>query len=104
MVEYIGNEQVYKPKPHGNSKHSTAEYCRTAPSVLNEIENTGNSVSGTYTKLVQQCSNPKQQGVLNPQNREEVQNVQKHINAKQHISHDDIYNLYVLALELDDFI
>ena len=41
---------------------------------------------------------------MNPRNREQIKNAQKQIKAKQCISRDDIYNLYVLALELDDFI
>ena len=30
--------------------------------------------------------------------------MQKRIRSKEHISRDDIYNLYSLALELDNFI
>ena len=108
VIEYIGNETVYKPRPHGNAKnHMDSEYWRTAPSVMNEINNkltSGSSVSSTYTSLVKECNEPKSQGVLNPRNREQVRNAQKQILAKQQISRDDIYNLYALALEIDDFI
>ena len=87
MIEYIGNETVYKPRPHGNAKnHMDSEYRRTAPSVMNEINNkltSGSSVSSTYTSLVKECNKPKSQGVLNPRNREQVRNAQKQILAKQ---------------------
>ena len=99
VIEYIGNEKVYKPQPHGNAKDKTgSEYCRTAPSVLKQINDkltSGSSVSNTYTKLVRECNEPKIQGVMNPRNREQVKNAQKQIKAKQCTSRDDIYNLCV---------
>ena len=108
LIEYIGNEKVYKPRPWGNAKDKTAgEYHRTKQSVIKKINDnlsTGCSVSCTYTKLVRECSESDVQGVLNPRNREQVKNLQKQINAKKCISRDDMYNWYALALELDDFI
>ena len=73
VIEYIGNETVYKPRPHGNSKEksSNIEYCRTAPSVMTEIQNklnSGASVSGTYKEMVTKCNTSSVQGVLNPRN------------------------------------
>ena len=79
VIEYIGNEAVYKPRPHGNTKdNSASEFCRTAPSVINKMNNElkcGKSVSNTYTKLVRECNEPKVQGILNPRNRQQVKNV-----------------------------
>ena len=84
-----------------------SEYQRTTPSVLKEINEqlkSGSSVSSTYTNLVRECNQSNVQGILNPRNREQVRNAQKQIIARQQISRDDIYSLYALALELDDFI
>ena len=48
LTEYIGDETVYKPRPHGNTKgKSDQEFRRTAPSVMKEISDnliSGNSV------------------------------------------------------------
>ena len=86
-MEFIGNENVYKPRVHGNTKHKTnSEYCRTAPLVMKEINKkleSGASVSNTYTSLVQKCNTSNVQGVLNARNREQVINVQKQILRKQ---------------------
>ena len=72
LIEYIGDETVYKPRPHGNNKDkSDQEFWRTAPSVMKEIsENliSGNSVSSTYSKLIRKHNEPKTQGVMNPRN------------------------------------
>ena len=107
LIQYIGNENVYKPRVHGNTKHNTnSEYIRTAPSIIKEIGKkleSGTSVSNTYTSMVQKCNKSSVQGVLNPRNREQVRNIQKQILRNQRISMDDIYNLYALALELDNF-
>ena len=108
VVEYIDDETVYKPRLHGNAKDKMGtEYQRTAPSVLKEINKqlkSDSSVTSIYTNLVRECNQSDVQGVLNPRNREQVRNAQKQIIARQQISRDDIYNLYALALELDDFI
>ena len=81
LIEYIGNENVYKPSVHGNTKHNTnSEYIRTAPSIIKEIGKkleSGTSVSNTYTSMVQKCNKSSVQGVLNPRNREQVRNIQK---------------------------
>ena len=38
VVEYIGDETAYKPRPHGLTKDKNIyEYKRTAPSVLHNI-------------------------------------------------------------------
>ena len=48
LIEYIGNEKVYKPTPHVKAKDKTAgEYHRTAASVIKKINDnlsTGHSV------------------------------------------------------------
>ena len=107
-MEYISDETVYKPRPHGNAKDKRgSENRRTAPSVLKEINEqlkSGSSVTSTYTNLVRECNQSNVQGVLNPRNRKQVRNAQKQIKARQQRSRDDIYNLFALALELDDFI
>ena len=75
--------------------------------MLIEINNklsSGESVSSTNTSLVRECTEPNMHGVMNPRNCEQVRNVQKQFLVKEHISRDDLYNLYVLALELDNFI
>ena len=81
LTEYIGNENVYKPRVHGNTKHNTnSGYLRTAPSVIKEIGKkleSGTSVSNTYTNMVQKYNKSSVQGVLNPRNGEQVRNNKK---------------------------
>ena len=87
VVEYIVDETVCKPRPHSNAKDKVGgEYQRTAPSVMEQINEQlefGNSVSSTYTSLIRECRKANVQGVINPRNREQVRNVQKHIIARQ---------------------
>lgn len=37
LVHYLGDETIYKPMGHGNSRHET-EFKRTMPSVINKIK------------------------------------------------------------------
>ena len=76
------------------------------PSVLQKMAaelNANNSVTGTYRKLVKECTDSKLQGVTNPRNRKQIIILQNKIKTKQQIRRDDIYNLCALAVEFDDF-
>ncbi|CAC5384992.1 unnamed protein product [Mytilus coruscus] len=37
LIHYVGNENLYQPMPHGNSKRDT-EFVRTMPSVIDTIK------------------------------------------------------------------
>ena len=98
-VEYIGDESLYVPLPHGNSKDKDTEFVRTAPSVMNEIKQSvkHNSAGNVYKKMVVQCDSAEAQGVLNPRNLSQIKNISKNQKAKKRISRDDLYNLIQLA-------
>ena len=86
LIEYIGYDNVYKSRLHGNRQHKTnSEYCRTAPPGMKEISKSWNQVLQfqTLTSLVQKHNTSNVQGVLNPRNREQVRNVQKQILRNQ---------------------
>lgn len=104
MVTYQGDEKMYVPLPHGNSKNST-EYVRTAKSLLKEMKSTQAKPMTVYRKL---SSNPNISGehhvVLNPRNPQQVRNHQRLTRDKGKLSKDDIYNLVQLAHHLDGFV
>lgn len=90
MVTYQGDEKMYVPLPHGNSKNST-EYVRTAKSLLKEMKSTQAKPMTVYRKL---SSNPNINGehhiVLNPRNPQQVRNHQRLTRDKGKLSEDDI--------------
>ena len=38
LVEYLGDETKYVPRPHGNQKDPHGDYRRTLPSILRQME------------------------------------------------------------------
>ena len=104
LVMYHGDEKIYTPLPHGNSK-TDQEYIRSSKSVLQELKKTKDKPMKVYRKLT---SNPNISGehhsVLNPRNLQQVKNHQRLTREKGKLSKDDIYNLVQLAYHLDGFV
>ena len=106
LIHYFGDESTYRPLPHGNSKPGTGNYVRTCPSVLKnmrkrvETESSGN----VYKKMVTEIKTGVHQGVLNPRNLKQVQNVKCNVINERRYSKDDLYNLLQLAYHLPDTI
>ena len=110
LVHYEGDETVYVPVGHGNSKKSDPpEYTRTAPSVLRKIEQDIRSGEKTamdvYRESISNGSvSGEHQGVLNARNVKQVENLVRKVNEEERLSKDDIYNLLLLAYHMDGFI
>ena len=105
LVHYIGDHTTYIPAPHGNSKHTDKEFVRTAPSVINDQKtNDQGSHMKTYKKQLQNKHPPAYFPVYHPRNYTQVANSQIKSRNEARPSHDDIYNLNVLAYHLDGFI
>ena len=110
LVYYEGNETVYVPVTHRNSKKDNAsEYTRTAPSVLKTIEDQVKSGEKTameiYRDNISDHSIPGiQQGVLNARNVKQVENIVRKLNEQKRISKEDIYNLVLLAYHMEGYI
>ncbi|VDI35357.1 Hypothetical predicted protein [Mytilus galloprovincialis] len=109
LVYYEGDETVYVPTHHGNSKKTASEFARTAPSVLRRIENALQSGDKTamdiYRESVCDLAVPgTHQGILNVRNVKQVENIVRKVNEDKRISKDDVYNLVLLAYHLEGFI
>ena len=102
LVHYLGDDSCVQQFPHGNRKADDQNFARTCPSVLNQIRNEiqGSSSGNVYKKMV--VSNPAgaHQGILNPCNLKQVQNMKSRIDSKQRLGKDDLYNLLELAYHL----
>ncbi|CAG2187179.1 unnamed protein product [Mytilus edulis] len=109
LVYYEGDETVYVPTHHGNSKKTASEFARTAPSVLRRIENALQSGDKTtmdiYRESVCDLAVPgTHQGILNVRNVKQVENIVRKVNEDKRISKDDVYNLVLLAYHLEGLI
>ena len=96
LVHYEGDETVYVPVAHGNSKKDNAsEYTRTASSVLKTIEDQVKSgeknTMEIYRDNISDNSIPGiQQGVLNARNVKQVETIVLKVNEQKRISKDDL--------------
>ncbi|VDI63133.1 Hypothetical predicted protein [Mytilus galloprovincialis] len=97
------NEDSYQPMPHGNSKHDT-EFVRTMPSVSDTIKEKEGNPHKVYKKMI--CTNDvdgSHQAVANPRNTKQVKNILSKDRQEKALSKDDIYDLVLLAYQLDGF-
>lgn len=108
LVQYIGDESIYVPRPHGNQKSTAVRnFASTMPSVLSKIKEQSayKKPQEVYRSMVLENKvHGKYQGVLNPRNAEQVRNVQRQVNKTKKLTHDEIYNTLQLAFHLDDYV
>ena len=77
LVHYLGDETIYKPMAHGNSKIET-EFKRTMLSVIDKMKFEEGGAKKVYRKIV--CTDQvdgNMQGIANPRNTKQVKNVQQ---------------------------
>ncbi len=107
LVHYLGDEKAAVDYPHGNRKHNERNHIRTCPSVLDELaqqtamSSTSKVYKSSVTKLPPQASHIH---VLQPRNLKQVENTRMKQLKKQRVSHDALYNLHKLAIDMPDFI
>ena len=109
LIHYIGDESCAVDFPHGirnASTDSTRAYIRTCPSVIKSLQESCKSDTPTtvYRKHVTNVPSVRYMAVLQPRNVRQVKNIRSKQQQKQKLSHDGLYNLHELALDLPDFV
>ena len=105
LIHYIGNEKVATDHPHGNWKHhQERHYIRTCPSVLYDLRQACavSIASKVYKSSVTKVSDETDDHlpVLQSRDQKQVLNVRMSALKSQRISHDALYNLHELAIEI----
>ena len=106
LIQYIGDESIFVPQPHGNNKKSKTPYIRTKPSVRNEIKKhpAKNPVS-VMNRINSEINAPcKETGFSNLRNKRQVINTQARLRKQQGLGPDSLYNLHQLFYHLDGYI
>lgn len=106
LIHYLGDESCATDFPHGNSANSSRAYIRTCPSVIKSLQQSCKYETPTtvYRKHVTNVPSPTHLAVLQPRNVRQVKNIRSKQQQKQRLSHDSLYNLHEIALDLPDFI
>ena len=107
MIHYVGNEKAAVDFPHGNQKQNKERgYTRTCPSVLRKLED--DCLMGTTSKIYKSAITnippSTHMTVLQPRNDKQVENIRTKQLQKHRISHDALYNLHEMAVDMPDFI
>ena len=104
LIHYLGDHSAAIDFPHGNRKNDENVHVRTCPSVLKAV--LSNDVpSNIYKKEVMKSDClPEHQPVLKPRNVKQVSNSQASNRQRYRLSHDALYNIHELAIDLDGFI
>ena len=107
LIHYLGNETATCEFAHGNSKHHLdRQYTRTCPSVLPSIENecTLSTTAKVYRKNITNQTPTSHLPVLQARNSQQVENIRNKKLKEQRISHDSLYNLHEIALDMPEFV
>ena len=106
LVHYLGDSSSFHPLPHGNKKNPSAGFVRTCPSVLKEMEENlkQRGSANVYRDMQSKNKEGFQQGICNPRNLRQVQNVKRTVDESKRLSKDGIYNIIELAYHIPDFV
>lgn len=92
LVHYIGDETIYTPMAHGNSKHD-GEFKRTMPSVIDKVKEHVDSEDAKKLYRTIVCSEQVEgnmQCVANPRNSKQVKNTLQKRRGDHILSSDDL--------------
>ena len=107
LVHYIGDENAAVDYAHGNAKSESSRlYVRTCPSILQGLkkECKTNSAVKVYRSQITQIAVPTHLSVKQPRDIKQVKNVHYQVLGKQRLTHDALYNLHELAIDMSNFV
>lgn len=107
VIHYLGDDTCVGDQPHGNSKREEARpHIRTCPSVLRDLseECKYSKAANAYRRQIASVRYPTHVAVKQPRNVTQVRNVRSQVLNKQRLSHDSLYNLHEIAINLSDYV
>ena len=105
LVHYLGDESIGSQHPHGNCKSTKKPYVKTCPSILHTASKLKDCPSNVYKRMIAESKClPGKQSVLMPRNIKQISNLQAKERQKTRLSHDALFNLHEIALDLDGYV
>ena len=104
LLHYLGDKSIAVDYPHGNSKNSIHNYQRTCPSVLQQLRSAPDLPGNFYKKFISENAISTVPPSLLPRNTRQVINLQHNEHQQSRLSHDALYNLHELSLDLSGFV
>ena len=107
LIHYLGDEKTFIPFAHRNKKNNTDQpFIRTCPSTIERIKNECKTTTAkkVYRNNIMTNHSPSYQSVFQPKNYQQVENLRNKYLKQQRISHDSLYNIHELAIDLPEFV
>ena len=107
LIHYLGEDGYATDFPHGNSRgESQRPHSRTCASLMNSLKESCKygTAASVYRKHITDVPPTTHLAVLQPRNARQVKNIRSTLQRQQRLSHDGLYNLHELALDLPNFI
>lgn len=106
LIHYLGDEGAATDFPHGNKRNDDRAHVRTCPSLIKELTTKCQTctTSRVYKSAITTLPPVPHMPVLHPRNSKQVENIRMNQLRTHRISHDSLYNLHELALDIPTFI
>lgn len=105
LVHYVGDETIFKDFPHKSAtKEPKRPFIRSAPTIGEKVKaNMDKHPQELYQEMLFDSSAGSHPAYV-PRDRKQLENFRNAENARIRLSHDSLYNLYVLGFEYSNFI
>ena len=107
LIHYLGNEKTFIPFSHRNKKNNKEQpFIRTCASTIIKLKNECKKFTAkkVYRDKVMTDHETSYQAVFQPKNYQQVENLRNKYLKQQKISHDSLYNIHELAIDLPEFV
>ena len=107
LIHYLGDEKASIPFAHRNKKNNTDQpFIRTCPSTIETMKNEckTSTAAKVYRKGVVMGSGLSHQSVMQPKNYQQADNLRNRHLRLQRISHDSLYSIHELAIDIPEFV
>ena len=104
IVHYSGDEKIYKPMPHGNSKTLKMPYLPTCPSVVAKMRDEVkiNTPAKVLNKNKAHSASVPAEGVTNARNYNQVNNLRRAALNEKKLGPDSVMNLAEMAAVIEE--
>ncbi|CAF1000728.1 unnamed protein product [Brachionus calyciflorus] len=93
LIQYLGNDEIATPKPHGNSKNANIPFTQFLSSTLKLIKQ---NCEKNEPNVVYKQAHPSSK----PRNLKQCQNIKTFINRQKRFSSDELINMHILHLSI----
>lgn len=106
LIHYLGNEKAACDFAHKNAKHTDKGYVRTCPSTIRSLENDCSqwTTSKVYKKNITSKVPTSYVPVYQARNSQQIENLRNKQLVERRITHDSLYNLHEIAIDLPEFV